>query len=246
MKRPRQAAVVSRLRSEGCSRELSGVIAPSPMFAALLPKGVIVYEASQHLEDIQSLFGAEATQLAHAREPRRREFATGRACAREALAALGVTRSPLPIGPGRAPVWPDRVVGSITHTKTYCAAAVATREAFLGIGIDAEISARIARNEWRQLFTPEETSWLAAQPVHLQPDLAMSMFCAKEAFFKCQFPLTGGWLDFTDISVRLEGVCYEVRANRPLPIERMAPRPFVGMHGKTNDLVAAAMVMRRP
>ena len=38
----------------------------------------------------------------------------------------------------RAPIWPDRVVGSITHTGDFAAAAVAWAADIAGLGIDSE------------------------------------------------------------------------------------------------------------
>jgi hypothetical protein len=77
----------------------------------ILPPGVAAEEAFGDLPDVV-LFPDEETVVANAVEKRRREFATARACARAALAKLGVP--PVPIVPGHrgAPRWPQGVVGS--------------------------------------------------------------------------------------------------------------------------------------
>lgn len=55
------------------------------------------------------------------------EFVTGRACARRALARLGVEPVPVPSGDRGEPFWPDGIVGSITHCDEYRACAAARR-----------------------------------------------------------------------------------------------------------------------
>ena len=71
-------------------------------------------------------------------EKRRREFVTARRCAREALASLGQAPGPIGVGPSREPQWPAGLVGSITHTRGFRAAAVAPQSVVASIGIDAE------------------------------------------------------------------------------------------------------------
>jgi 4'-phosphopantetheinyl transferase EntD len=39
--------------------------------------------------------------------------------------ALGLPERPIPMGRDRAPVWPEGVVGSISHSDAFCLAAVA-------------------------------------------------------------------------------------------------------------------------
>ncbi|MFF9486115.1 hypothetical protein [Streptomyces sp. NPDC014676] len=77
---------------------------------------------------VTALHDEEREPLAPAAvERRRREFATGRVCARQALAALGVPPSgPLPRGSAGAPSRPGGVRGGITHCPGHRAAAVAS------------------------------------------------------------------------------------------------------------------------
>src|SRR4051794_10899097 len=55
---------------------------------------------------------------------RRREFALGRACARAALKGLGHGDAVIGKSANGAPIWPDGIIGSITHTASYAAALV--------------------------------------------------------------------------------------------------------------------------
>src|SRR3979409_1002599 len=54
--------------------------------------------------------------LRHATQKRQREFLAGRWCAEEALQCLGAGSTHVAMAKDRAPIWPDGVVGSITHT----------------------------------------------------------------------------------------------------------------------------------
>ena len=67
----------------------------------------------------------EMAQVDAAVNSRRVEFATGRSCARRALARMGIREFVLRSNPvSRAPRWPAGVVGAITHTGG-CPAGIA-------------------------------------------------------------------------------------------------------------------------
>jgi 4'-phosphopantetheinyl transferase EntD len=84
------------------------------------------------------LFPEELPLIARAVPRRRAEFTTGRACARRALAELGVAPAAILSGDRREPLWPDGVVGAITHCAGFRAAAVGRATDYRSIGIDAE------------------------------------------------------------------------------------------------------------
>ena len=85
-----------------------------------------------------NLFPEEEVQVAESAPKRRAEYASVRACARQALARLGLPESPLPRGERGAPVWPEGVTGSMTHCTGYRAAAVAWTSSLDSLGVDAE------------------------------------------------------------------------------------------------------------
>src|ERR1700688_5221299 len=76
--------------------------------------------------------------LRHATQKRQREFLAGRWCAKQALQCLGAGSTHVAMAGDRAPIWPDGVVGSITHTGGFVAAAVAWAADIAGVGIDSE------------------------------------------------------------------------------------------------------------
>ncbi len=107
------------------------------VIAGLVPAAVATAEVFGDDPRARLLPGEEAA-VARAQPARVREFATGRACARRALAALGLPEVPVPRGPRGAPGWPSGVVGAITHCPGYRAAVAARATDARALGIDAE------------------------------------------------------------------------------------------------------------
>ncbi|MBX6384282.1 MAG: 4'-phosphopantetheinyl transferase, partial [Microbispora sp.] len=107
------------------------------MISEILPPWVASAESFGDVPE-ETLLPEERPFIAQAVDRRRREFVTGRHCARLALARIGVPPGPIPRGERGAPVWPAGTVGSITHCSGYRAAAVAPAHLARAIGIDAE------------------------------------------------------------------------------------------------------------
>ncbi len=142
----------------------------------------------------------EEIHVAGSADKRRRDFALGRACARAALAELGHFDAVIAKGDNGAPLWPGGIVGSITHTKGYAAAAVGRRRDFAGLGIDAEQVAGVTRDLWPRLFTTAEQDRLKAHP---DPLFAATLFfAAKEACYKAR--AIKGAPAFREIEIALE------------------------------------------
>jgi 4'-phosphopantetheinyl transferase EntD len=153
------------------------------------------------------LFPAEEAAIARAVEKRRLEFATGRACARRALAKLGVPPQPILSGSGGAPSWPAGTVGSITHCEGYRACAVARAADLLTVGIDAEPHEPLPEALLGDIALPRELAWLRAS-LRESPEVRWDrlLFCAKEAVYKAWFPLAQRWLGFEDAFVSVDTV----------------------------------------
>lgn len=158
------------------------------------------------------LFPDEAEVVLKAVEKRRREFSVGRELARRALASLGHPPVPVLVGTGREPLWPDGIIGSITHCHTYCAAAVRRVDAaIIGLGIDAEPNEPLPAGVIHLIARPEETTWIREYPQD-GPFWDRLLFSAKESVYKAWFPYARSWLDFLAARVRFEpsGQSFEV------------------------------------
>jgi len=163
------------------------------------------------------LFDTEERLVARAVDKRRWEFRAGRHCARLALAELGLTATALLSGPDRAPVWPTGIVGSITHTgagsRAYAAAVVARASDVRALGVDAELAEPLAEGLLPRVLLPAEHAFVDTLPEPERGLVAMLHFSAKEAFYKCQYPLTQRFLGFQDVEVtfELERNCFQAR-----------------------------------
>ncbi len=158
----------------------------------------------------------EARQVERAIARRKTEYAAGRHLARKALARLGIDGFVLLNGADRAPIWPDRILGAITHTGAapdgYCAVATAPRDRVAALGIDAELTQPLEEGLWRIVLTAGERESLARQRREEQGLLAKVMFSAKESAYKAQYPLSGRMLAFHDITVELDPPSGQFRA----------------------------------
>jgi 4'-phosphopantetheinyl transferase EntD len=161
---------------------------------------------TEGLDLTDRLFPEERGHLARAVDKRRREFALGRSCAREAMGALGIAAQALPSLPDRSVGWPDAIWGTITHTDGFCAAAVARRDDTAGLGLDAEVRARVQPRLWSSIATPFEVAWFEeADGALLQAERATRLFSAKESFYKAQYCATRAWVGFHDVELTFDG-----------------------------------------
>ena len=174
------------------------------VFENLLPPGVVVVEAFGDIPG-EGIFPGEEDLIANAANSRRCEFVTARRCAREALATLGYAPAPIRVGPKREPLWQPGVVGSITHTTGFRAAAAALKTVCASVGIDAEQNVPLPDGVEEYITVAEEREMLAAL-AWAAPGIqwARLLFCAKEAVYKAWYPLTGRWLDFTDARLTID------------------------------------------
>lgn len=154
---------------------------------------------------LTALYPQEAAAIASARPKRRQDYANVRMCARRALGELGVPPAPVMSGGRGEPLWPDGVVGSMTHCPGFRAAAVGRSSTFLGLGIDAKPNLPLAENLLEFISLPQERV-RTAELTQSSPDVCWDrlLFSAKEAVFKVWFPLTGRELDFTEADISID------------------------------------------
>jgi enterobactin synthetase component D / holo-[acyl-carrier protein] synthase len=164
----------------------------------------VVVEASCDDSPVEPLHPLEANFVRDAVPLRQREFAMGRACARRALARLGVENGPLLPGHDRAPLWPSGIVGSISHCEGFCAVAVARRDRMRSIGLDVELRMPLDVGLVQAICTPGERVALARMTALPGADWAAIVFSAKESFFKCVYSFRPRFLDFQDVEIVLE------------------------------------------
>ena len=152
---------------------------------------------------IASLSKKEADVLTNVAEKRRREFATARVLAREGLGRFfDVHGFDLLNAGDRSPIWPHGVQGSISHSDTR--AWVALADATFGtIGIDGEGRDELKRDLWRLTLLDEEMGYLETLDASIRGRRALTLFSAKEALYKAQYPCSGSFMSYTSVRVDL-------------------------------------------
>jgi len=148
------------------------------------------------------LFPEEAAFVANAVDKRRLEFATGRNCARRALAKLGGPRCPILAAPDRSPIWPAGFAGSISHTDGACGAVAVQTSERKGIGFDIENATPLSDEVRTLVCSDTDRAYLSTLPKRNVAGWDKIAFCGKEAFHKCQYPLTQRVVDFRRLSIR--------------------------------------------
>jgi 4'-phosphopantetheinyl transferase EntD len=149
------------------------------------------------------LYPEEAASVAHAVETRRKQFTAGRILARDAWQRLGVPAQPLLNDEQRVPRWPAGVVGTITHTHGWCAAAVAKSTHFSALGADVEAATPLERGLWERICRPAERRLLESSPERAGL-LGKAFFSAKESIYKALYPSVRVFLDFQSMQIELE------------------------------------------
>jgi 4'-phosphopantetheinyl transferase EntD len=193
--------------------------------SAIVPAGVVVVEVREDPADAV-LLPEERAIVANAVDKRRREFTTGRHCARAALAKLGIPPVPILVGGGGEPLWPDGVVGSISHCAGYRGAAVARASDLAGVGLDAEPNEPLPSGIADAVAVPDERAQLdrlAAVDTAVCWDRLL--FSAKESVYKVWYPSAGRMLDFDEAHVVVE-------ADGTFRAQLLVAGPFQELHGR--------------
>ena len=168
-----------------------------------LPGCACVFDKVEKLQG--SLFSEELPYVKGCADKRVREFVAGRTAARETMKKLGLPPLPVLMGRRRMPVFPAGVVGSISHSDAYCICILGRDDDFRSIGVDIENITRIKPYFASYIFTKDElVKHRSFSQVEMLKHIAV-VFCAKEAYFKFQYPITGEFIGFKSIVVDLKG-----------------------------------------
>jgi enterobactin synthetase component D len=126
---------------------------------------------------------------------RRAEFLAGRYVARIALECLNIQSFALCVGKNRQPMWPQGIVGSISHTNTHAVSVVSPSLCYLGVDIELLLTSEQAREISDSVARAEEYKRICDRGMSFQFAVSL-LFSAKESLFKAIFPRVGRYLDF--------------------------------------------------
>ncbi|RZW00426.1 MAG: 4'-phosphopantetheinyl transferase superfamily protein [Rhodobacteraceae bacterium] len=163
------------------------------------------------VEGVAGLTPLEAIAIERAVPRRAAEFAAGRRAARTALEAIGLERASLPVGPDRAPVWPEGATGSITHDRDLALAAAVSLSTASSIGIDLTEAAPLPDGVRERILRHRHEE-------HLTDMEARAAFSAKESLFKALAPHVGFVFGFSAavVHVDLERETFDAHLVQPL------------------------------
>lgn len=187
-------------------------------FRSLFPPGV-AFAASDPRLDHPAVDDLSAQMSRRFSERRRREFLAGRAAIRQAIADLGEAPRPVAVGPDRAPVWPRGLAGSLSHSATFCVAAVARTDQFRALGVDVEEDMPLDPALEDTILTASERDRLPSEPGR-RGRTAKLVFSAKECAYKCQYALSRKLFDFHTLDLWLD---QEARAFSATFLRDVAP-----------------------
>lgn len=169
------------------------------------------------------------------------DFVAGRYSAVEALRLIGQSREPILIGTSRQPIWPAAIVGSITHTKGVAAAIAAFGQTHSGLGIDLEYLKPL-HDLAAHICTPDELSFVREHPGI--PDYLNVLFSAKEAVYKCLWPLARRFISFHEVELALDYAGRSFRIAWHDSVHPVADRVY-GFWATAADMVAAVAILDR-
>lgn len=134
--------------------------------------------------------------LAGSVEKRKREYLAGRVCARNALRAAGHPGDAYPgMGDDRLPVWPDRWLGSISHSGRLAAAVAAPQSACEILGLDLQQQSGQGDLAGVQSLVAYPDEIQTIQGLELTTRLLL-LFSAKESLYKALYPTVRTFQEF--------------------------------------------------
>lgn len=146
-------------------------------------------------------------QIKHSVHKRRAEFLAGRLVAKLAFFELGqltlTSNFNLKISNLRAPLWPEGIHGSITHTHntSKCLLVPVKSRAFVGIDVENIMDTSLASDVGMLIQSNSELNMLLTAGLSRVVATTL-LFSAKESLFKAVFPFVEKYLDFKDSQLK--------------------------------------------
>ena len=144
-----------------------------------------------------------------------------------------------------APIFPDNIVGSISHTDDYCGVALARRSNYKSIGLDIE---RIGKLDlkMKKIISSEEEFNCASHLLNADRTILVGLiFSSKECFYKLQHTMTRQRLGFKAVEFSvLSGNIFKIKLKQGINDTFYAGRSFLGQYLITETHLFTGMVFQ--
>ncbi|CCG87780.1 4'-phosphopantetheinyl transferase family protein [Erwinia piriflorinigrans] len=180
---------------------------------------------------------------------RRAEYLASRYSLQQALASFGIDGFVLGNAADRAPIWPQGISGSLSHTQQQVCALL-TRDRHLLLGIDCEqmMAQSVANETQTMLINQQERERLEQCSIPFNTALTI-VFSLKESLYKALYPHLKQFMDFSaaevvDCSGDMRQV--SLRLTQTFSAEMQAGRVFAGRAVLQSDRVLTWVVEPQP
>lgn len=213
---------------------------------SVFPRGIAVAARDPRL--LPEVTDASEESAVSGAVPRRRaEFHAGRTAARAAMIELDVPPRPVPSGADRAPLWPNGVVGSISHCRSACVAVLGHGRDWAAIGVDLEESAKLSEDLVEVVCGKTEIAWLDTLDPQGRGIMAKLIFCAKEATYKAQYSVTGAIFGFDHLEITIDRLEARFDARFLQPAGRFAEGTVLpGRYAHAAGVLVTGMALPHP
>jgi 4'-phosphopantetheinyl transferase EntD len=193
------------------------------------------------------LFPQERDCVQTARSPRRADYNTGRLCARSALDYLGMGRTVIPTGLRGMPLWPQGVSGSISHAAGFWCAAVSDSKRSVGIDVE-RLDRRLDASVLERVCTTSEIDAIKRWEADGMDAAAVVVFSAKEALYKCLYPLVGTFIGFhaAEVDIDWDSDRFTIILLEDLDSEWTVGTVLNGRYSLGTDFVLTAIILEGP
>ena len=141
--------------------------------------------ACHEVKNTDVLYAEEKMLLEKQSVQRLIDFCKGRYCAHKALEKMGYPTFPVLKDAYGAPIWPAKIIGSISHSGAIAAAVVACKTNIRSIGLDLQKREIFPAAVLSVLFHDDEVASFLNVPSDLSDLYAYAIFSAKESAIKC-------------------------------------------------------------
>lgn len=176
---------------------MNGFCGPPKIYPGLndgpLPIVRLEFQAQNYDDHLFQAFGITLPdRVRKSVQARRADYLAGRVCAQAALTLIQKGTESVATGLGGEPLWPEGVVGSVSHSVSLAAASVTADAHVFAIGLDIQAPAsRSAKISLCNIASIRADLGRISLPLNseIKPILPELLFSARESFFKAFYPV---------------------------------------------------------